>query len=135
MRILRIALPLLLISASAACASNRGSAASEALPPSATGEVMLLNRDEIVRLMTARYTPQMRRTNRDGFVVLELTLDRTGSVSESRYKTSGGGVTVFNVAQGLATRLRFSPPAAAGERVLVRLSYDRTGRPDVFLEQ
>jgi hypothetical protein len=57
MRILRIALPLLLVIASAACAGSGGAAASAPLPRRAGmyGEVTLLNRDEILRLMEQQY--------------------------------------------------------------------------------
>jgi hypothetical protein len=95
--------------------------------------VTLLNRDEMIRLMNSRYTREMRSRHSDGFVVIEVVLDAAGTVTSSRYVSSGGGVSI-NTAHGLASRLRFTQPAAAGQRVLVRLSYDRDGRPDVFIE-
>lgn len=130
MRLARIALPLLLLSSLPACAA-RGAASA---PLAEVGTVTLLNRDEMVRLMASRFTPGMRSVRRDGFVVMEVALDAGGAVTSSRYQSAGGGLSVNTIAHELAPRLRFSPPPAAGTRVLVRLAYDRDGRPDVFIE-
>lgn len=133
MRILRIALPLLLVLASAACAANGGAASSEAAAKPSSA-VTLVNRDEIVRLMSSRYTPEMRRLNRDGYAIVEVSLDAGGAVTATRFQSGGGGVPMSRISYDLAPRLRFTRPAAAGQRVLVRMSYDRDGRPGVFLE-
>jgi hypothetical protein len=140
MRLSRTVLTLVLISALSGCAA-RGAAAgsssaeSAASPAGASGMVQLLNYDEILRLMSARVTTAMRSEYRGGFVVLELELDAGGAVTNSRYKSAGGGLPVNPIAREVAPRMRFTRPAAAGQRVLVRMAYDRNGRPDVFLEQ
>lgn len=143
MRFSRTVLPLVLLSALAACAAKGPAAGSAspaspsgpASPASASGQVELLNYDEIVRMMSARLTPQMRSQYSGGYAELELELDAGGAVKNSRYRSAGGQVPVNAIARDLAPRMRFTRPAAAGQRVVVRLAYDRNGRPDVFLEQ
>lgn len=131
MRLSRIVLPLLLLSALPACAV-RGAASA---PGAEMASVTLLNHDEMMRLMSARLTPEMRSRHRDGYVVLEVSLDAAGTVVSGRYHSAGGGLSVNIIASELASRLRFTPPAEAGQRVLVRMAYDRDGRPSVYLEQ
>lgn len=137
MRLSRTALPLLLLTVVSACAPKAPVAVPEsaASPASASGMVQLLNYDEKVRLLSSRFTPEMRRLYRGGYSVLELELDAGGAVTNSRYVRAGGGQGVHKIARELAPRMRFTRPAAAGQRVVVRMAYDRNGRPDVFLEQ
>ena len=137
MRLARTLLPLLLLSALAACAAKgtAAGAASAASPAGASGLVQLLNYDEILRLMSSRLTPAMRSEYRAGYAVVEVELDAGGAVTNSRYRSAGGGLPVHTIAREVAPRMRFTRPAAAGQRVLVRMAYDRSGRPDVFLEQ
>lgn len=136
MRLIRTVLPLLLLAALSACAAKAPAdgPATAASPASASGMVQLLNYDEVVRLMYALYTDEMRSRNTPGFAVVEVELDAGGAVTNSRYRSSGGGLRVQTVAREVAPRMRFRP-AVAGQRVLVRMAYDRSGRPDVFLEQ
>jgi hypothetical protein len=137
MRLSRTVLTLVLISALGGCAAKRPAAgsASAASPASASGMVQLLNYDEVLRLMSSRLTPAMRSQYRGGFAVVEVELDAGGAVTNSRYKSAGGGLPVHTIAREVAPRMRFTRPAGPGQRVLVRLAYDRNGRPDVFLEQ
>jgi TonB family protein len=119
MRPIRIALPLLLLSA-AACASSAGVEASASTSPAAS--VQLLNRAEALRLMD-RYYPQLMRDARvTGEVVVRLTLNADGTVADEAV-LRGTQELFSNAAITVAEQLRFSPPSLAGQQVQVRMQF------------
>lgn len=120
MRPTRIALPLLFFALSA-CASSAGMEASASTSAQA-GSVQLLNRAEALQLMD-RYYPQLMRDARvTGEVVVRLTLNAEGGVAEQSVLRSTQEL-FGNAALTVAEQLRFTPPAAAGQRVDVRMQF------------
>jgi len=123
MRLIRLALPVLLFSA-AGCAASTGATASASTSSTAaeSGGVELLNRAEALRLMD-RYYPQLLRDARvTGDVVVRLALDAQGGVAEREVLRSTQE-QFSNAALTVAEELRFTPPAAAGTRVNVRMQF------------
>ncbi|HEX2080511.1 MAG TPA: hypothetical protein VHG08_22600 [Longimicrobium sp.] len=111
--------------AAAGCAPAAAGGAEPGTVPadSAAAPVpQLLNADEGQRLIVREYPPLLRDAGVTGEVVMLLTLAADGRVERSVviYTTAdlfrGAGYSVGD-------RLRFSPPAVAGQRVRVRLHF------------
>jgi TonB family protein len=131
MRLSRIALPILLAFSVAACAANAGAAASAgAAGARAESRVALQNRAQSVQLMLRNYPPLMRDARVTGEVFVQVTLDAAGAVTDSRVTRST--LTYFDEpALKVADQLRFTPPAAAGQRVDVRMLFAEQGQATI----
>jgi TonB family protein len=123
MRLSRIALPILLAFSVAACAARAGAAASTgAAEASAASNVALQNRAAAVQLLLRNYPPLMWDARVTGEVFVQVTLDAAGVVTDSKVLRST--MTYFDEpALKVAEQLRFSAPAAAGQRVDVRMLF------------
>lgn len=133
MRLSRIVLPLLLTLTITACAGNAGGGASASGgAPAARSNVVLQNRAEALRLMRHRYPQALQDRRVGGEVVLEVTLDAAGAVTASRVRRSTHA-SFSEAAMQVATGLRFSRPAAAGERVNVRMNFADMSRSGIAI--
>lgn len=133
MRLTRIALPLLLCSVLSACAAGAGAGAepSATTAPQAAG-VQLLNRAEALRLMSRNYPALLRDAQVTGDVVVRVTLNAQGGVAERTLARSTH--QLFGAAAlTVADQLLFTPPAAAGERVNVRMQFTLDQRADISI--
>jgi TonB family protein len=133
MRLSRIVHPLLLTLAMAACAANAGAGASASAGGAEAGArslPVLQNRAEALRLMRSRYPQHLQDARAAGEVVVVVTLDAAGAVTESTIRRSSHAS--FSEAALLVSRqLRFSRPAAAGERVNVRMLFSDMSRSSI----
>jgi TonB family protein len=131
MRLSRIVLPLLLVLAIAACAANAGAVASAGGGGAgARARPELQNRVEALRLMRSRYPQHLQDARTAGEVVVVVTLDAAGAVTESTIRRSSHA-SFSEAARYVAGQLRFSPPAAAGERVNVRMLFSDMSRASI----
>lgn len=130
-RLYRIVLPLLLTFSITACASNAGGGASAGGTADAPhSRAVLQNRVEALRLMRHRY-PQAQQDRRvAGEVVVQVTLDAAGGVTGTTIRRSTHAA-FSEAARQVASQLRFSPPAAAGERVNVRMHFSDVSRASI----
>lgn len=119
MRLIRTALPLLLAAALPACATNAGAAASASTQ---TGAVVLQNRADAVRSMERGYPQLLRDARVTGDVMLNVTVDAQGAVTDTRVVSSTQ--ELFSAAaQQVARELRFGAPGAGGQQVRVRFEF------------
>lgn len=128
MRPSRIALPILLAATFAACAGNAGAAASASAEPAAAPApgVTLLNRAQALRWMQREYPALLRDAQVTGEVIVRVTLDVSGRVAEaSVLRTTHEDFR--NPGRHVASRLQFSPPAAAERQLTVRLHFAPAG--------
>lgn len=139
MRPSRIALPLVLALVVAACAGNAGGAASApasagagATEAGARGGIQLLNRRAGLNTMQTSYPPLLRDARVTGDVVVEVTLDALGRVSGAVVRSSTHP-DFYAPGQQVARRLRFTAPAAAGQRVTVRIQFAPLTSADIVI--
>ncbi len=133
MRLSRTVLPLLLALAFAACAANAGAGATASAGGAQAGagaRPVLQNRVEALRLMRSRYPQHMQDARTAGEVVVVVTLDAAGAVTGSTIRRSSHA-SFSEAARYVAGQLRFSPPAAAGERVNVRMLFSDLSRASI----
>ncbi len=118
-------MPILAAVLAAACtpaATTGGEPGAIPADSAAAAIPRLLNEDEGRRLIVREFPPLLRDAGVTGEVVMVLTLAADGSVERSIVVSST--VDHFRSAgYSVGERLRFSPPAAAGQRVRVRLHF------------
>ena len=92
--------------------------------------VTLRNAAEGLRLIERHYPPTLRAAGVEGEVIVEVTLDRGGRVTNVAISRSTHD-DFSAAARQVAQRLRFSEPAAAGERHRVRMYFGGRGRTQI----
>lgn len=126
----KITLPILLVSTLAACAANTGTPApstqTTAADSAARGTIVLLNRTHALRVMQREYPALLRDAHVTGEVFVRVTLGAEGRVSEAEVLRATHP-DFWSAASRVARQLLFSPPAAAGERVTVRMHFAPSG--------
>lgn len=132
MHLSRIALPLLLTLTIPACAANAGAGASASggTAESARSRVVLQNRIEGLRLMRSYYPQLLHDAGVTGEVVVQVTLDAMGGVTEQTIRRSSHH-SFSEAALRVAQQLQFSAPAQAGERVSVRMLFADVSRAGI----
>jgi TonB family protein len=118
-RILRL---LLLVLPLAACAPAPETETSPAASQSASGVPALQNGREAAQWMDRAFPLLLRDAQVTGEVVMDLTLDAQGNVADMRLVDSSHDAFT-DPAESVAPRLRFAPPAQAGQRVRVKLHF------------
>lgn len=127
MRLFRIVLPIVIAAALAACAANAGtSAAAEPAATVAGSGVTLLNERAALNAMQLSYPQLLRDARVTGTAHVVVTLDAAGRVSETNLRSSTHHL-FEPAAHRVAENLLFSPPAAAGQRVAIRMDFAPRG--------
>ncbi|HEU0299598.1 MAG TPA: TonB family protein [Longimicrobium sp.] len=135
MRILRSSLLFAALLAAPGCAPAAAGGAESgpvSADSSAAGTVRLLQEDRARQLILREFPPLLRDAGVTGEVVMVLTLAADGSVERSIVVSSTPD-HFRSAAYAVGDRLRFSPPAAAGQRVRVRLHFV-PGAPRIDVE-
>lgn len=83
---------------------------------------VLLNRDEVARLLTVRYPPLLRQARIGGAVRVHIFIDEEGRVENAVVAEPSGYPTLDEAALGVAAMMRFSPALNRDRKVPVWIS-------------
>jgi TonB family protein len=121
-----------LLALSACATAAPGSATPEAEEQAQTaGGVRLLNASAAVSNIRTQYPQLLWDAGVTGAVVVDLTLDAAGRVASAQLRSSTHEM-FSGPGRNVATGLHFTPPAAAGQTVRVRVKFEQpTGSVDL----